>query len=87
MPQHNHIVNANNNTSGAVASPSQAFLSQATDGGRTELPLYASSLANPSTLNPNAVQFAGNSQGHPNIQPTLAINYIIALQGIFPSRD
>jgi microcystin-dependent protein len=27
MPQHNHIVNANNNTSGAVASPSQAFLS------------------------------------------------------------
>ena len=23
---------------------------------------------------------------HPNIQPYLAVNYIIALQGIFPSR-
>lgn len=29
----------------------------------------------------------GGSRGHNNIQPFLAINYIIALQGIFPSRS
>ncbi|MGH7880980.1 MAG: phage tail protein, partial [Candidatus Binataceae bacterium] len=29
----------------------------------------------------------GGSQPHPNIQPVLACNYIIALQGIFPSRS
>ena len=30
---------------------------------------------------------AGGQQGHNNIQPFLAINYIIALQGFFPSRN
>lgn len=30
---------------------------------------------------------ADNSMPHLNMQPFLAINYIIALQGIFPSRS
>jgi microcystin-dependent protein len=30
---------------------------------------------------------AGGSQPHNNMQPYLTINYIIALQGIFPSRN
>jgi microcystin-dependent protein len=30
---------------------------------------------------------AGGSQPHNNVQPFLALNYIIALQGIFPSRN
>lgn len=30
---------------------------------------------------------AGGGQPHTNIQPSLALNHIIALQGIFPSRD
>lgn len=29
----------------------------------------------------------GGSQGHSNMQPFLALNYIIALQGIYPSRN
>jgi len=29
---------------------------------------------------------AGGSQPHTNVQPTLAIRYIIAMQGIFPSQ-
>ena len=29
----------------------------------------------------------GGDQDHPNVQPSLAVNYIIALQGVFPSRD
>lgn len=33
------------------------------------------------------VQLAGGSQPHSNIQPSTGINYIIALQGIFPSRN
>ena len=35
----------------------------------------------PSTLSP-----AGGSQPHDNMAPYLTVNYIIALQGIFPSR-
>ena len=30
---------------------------------------------------------AGGGQGHPNMQPSLALNYVIALNGIFPSRN
>ncbi len=30
---------------------------------------------------------SGGGQAHPNEQPFLAINYIIALQGLFPSRN
>ena len=33
------------------------------------------------------VQNVGGSQGHDNMQPWLALNYIICLQGIFPSRN
>ena len=29
----------------------------------------------------------GNGQAHNNMQPYLVINYLIAIQGIFPSRD
>ena len=40
------------------------------------------------TLNPGiTVLNQGGSQSHTNLQPFLAINYIIALQGIFPSRN
>lgn len=38
-------------------------------------------------LNANTIASAGGGQGHDNMQPTLCINYIIALQGIFPSRS
>ena len=33
------------------------------------------------------VQNAGGSQGHDNMQPWLALNYVICLQGIYPSRS
>ncbi|MBB4662971.1 phage tail protein [Conexibacter arvalis] len=38
------------------------------------------------TLAPQAVGFAGGDQPHTNMQPYLALTFIIALQGIFPPR-
>jgi microcystin-dependent protein len=35
----------------------------------------------------NAVGLAGNNQPHPNMQPSLALNFCIALVGVFPSRN
>jgi microcystin-dependent protein len=35
----------------------------------------------------DALAPAGGGQGHPNIQPVLGMNFVIALQGIFPSRN
>ena len=34
-----------------------------------------------------ALATAGGNQPHPNLQPYTAINFCIALSGIFPSRD
>ena len=42
-------------------------------------------------MNTNASQVtvgaAGGSQPHNNMQPYLGLNYIIALEGIYPSRN
>lgn len=38
-------------------------------------------------LHPNSVVPTGGSQAHDNMQPYLTLNFVIALQGIFPSRD
>jgi len=43
--------------------------------------------ANLTTLSPSTVGNAGGSQAHQNMQPYLVINFCIALQGIFPSRN
>jgi microcystin-dependent protein len=40
-----------------------------------------------STMNPACDAPIGGGQPHENMQPYLVINFIIALQGIFPSRN
>ena len=35
----------------------------------------------------STVTNAGGGQGHDNMQPYLTINFVIALQGLFPSRN
>ncbi len=39
------------------------------------------------SLGQQALNVAGGSQPHNNLQPYLAVNYCIALQGIFPPRS
>ncbi len=39
------------------------------------------------SMNPNCVLPTGGSQPHENMSPFLVLNFIIALQGIFPSQN
>ena len=39
------------------------------------------------TMNPGIVSQAGGSQPHTNLQPYLVVNFVIALVGVFPSRN
>jgi microcystin-dependent protein len=39
------------------------------------------------TLHPSSIAIAGGSQPHENMQPYLGLNFVIALEGIFPSRN
>jgi microcystin-dependent protein len=84
---HNNLIAANA-ASANVLSPSGADLAQSVDSGRNAVNTYsAPPMSTPVTLDPATVQPSGGSGPHANIQPVLALNYIIALQGIFPSRS
>jgi microcystin-dependent protein len=48
---------------------------------------YRTKLSNLTTLLPASVTNVGGSQAHQNMQPFLTLNFCIALQGIFPSRN
>lgn len=81
MPAHNHLLNAAG-TAGNVSSPQNA-LPAASDDGSTPY-----STANPTiTMNPLATGITGGSQPHENMPPYLVVNFVIALNGIFPSRN
>jgi microcystin-dependent protein len=55
--------------------------------------LWAESSENPfaatanATMSPAALSQTGSSLPHNNLQPYLVLNFVIALQGIFPSRN
>ncbi len=48
--------------------------------------LWSSNAAN-GTMKASMIKNTGGSNSHNNVQPYLAVNYIIALQGLFPSRN
>jgi microcystin-dependent protein len=84
MPQHNHLVNAA--ASGQQLSPSNAYPANATSPKQAGVLVYEAPPPG-SKLNAATVQSAGGSQPHDNIQPYVAISYIIALIGVFPSQS
>ncbi|MGO4259324.1 phage tail protein [Lysobacter sp. TAB13] len=81
MPAHNHIVQlyGQNDTSKRAGSPSS--------GNSLGTPAsFAFAPGTPNTsFSPSTVLPTGNSQPHENRQPYLAMNFCIALEGIFPS--
>lgn len=82
MPQHNHLVGANSTDSNpqGVKTP-VGNVPGYNDAG----PLYAPTVNG--TMLPTMIQPAGGNQPHPNMQPYLVVNFCIAMQGIFPSRN
>lgn len=78
MPYHNHELTVSN-ASADNDRPTGDFLARAT--------IYSASTTPTVALNPASIAHAGASEPHQNMQPTLCINYIIALQGVYPSRS
>jgi microcystin-dependent protein len=80
MPAHDHPFASTGN--GVFDSPSGEVLGVPPNGTS----LYATG-ASGGTLNPAANRSVGGSQPHENRMPYLATSFIIALSGIFPSRN
>ena len=77
-PAHNHV---------PVGCKDQATLTSAAGN------LWGSDSSNPFTptpavaMNPASLQAVGGNQAHQNMSPYLVLNFVIALQGIFPSQN
>ena len=84
MPQHTHTLNA---TTDSATSPQAAGNLFAQTGSDKCYGPPPGTSPQPQALAANAVSVAGGSQPHNNILPAMAINYIIAVEGIFPSRN
>jgi microcystin-dependent protein len=81
MATHTHILLATT-TPGDKKLPTTALAASSNPAS-----FFYSPLTNPVQINPGSIGNIGGSQAHDNMQPYLVINYCIALQGIFPSRN
>jgi len=77
MPSHSHAVNANNSDATDTVPTNQYPAA----GGA-----YTANNPN-TTMNANMIGASGGNQAHQNMQPFLALNWIIALEGVYPSRS
>jgi microcystin-dependent protein len=86
MPAHNHFVSA------STAAGNSKFIQQAAPvASQNILANSGVSIYGPpsnlATLGPTSITNTGGSQPHENRQPFEVLNFVIALQGIFPSRN
>lgn len=79
MPVHTHMVSAD---AGAATQPGPGNGVWAP----AALSIYAAASAN-ATMSPQAISASGGSQPHDNMMPSLAINFIIALEGLYPPQN
>lgn len=79
MPQHTHQLQASSSAANNPI-PTGHMLGEVPSG------LYHSK-TNSVELLAGTVTNVGGGQGHDNMQPYLAVNFCIALQGLFPSRN
>lgn len=93
MPAHNHTLQADTATvapTTAGSIPLNKLLGQPQEAlqGGTTAPVNRYGPANNLVpMHPQAVTTVGGSQPHENMMPSLALNFSIALQGIFPSNN
>lgn len=83
MPAHSHSFTVYNQTDPGKRSSSPSAGNSLTPPGLSGP--YATAGQPNAAFTPTMIQPAGNSQQHENRQPYLALNYSIALQGVFPS--
>jgi microcystin-dependent protein len=83
MPSHTHSYTPQAASGGGTVDSPAGAVWAASAGGDS---LYSTGASN-ANMAPQALGTAGSGQPHENRQPILALNFIIALQGIFPNRS
>lgn len=81
MPHHSHSYEATSGPGSATAPASDTINARSIGASA-----YASA-GNEVAMNPAAIGNTGGGQAHQNMQPYLPMYFIIALQGLYPSRS
>jgi microcystin-dependent protein len=87
LPSHTHGIPAASAGAHSITPGPTVALSSTGRGGRPAYASPAEQQANPATFSAQALGTAGSSQPHNNVMPYQVLNYIIALLGIYPSRN
>ena len=82
MPAHTHVLQASS-TDGNTPVAKGNILAREVGGGYKQSPDRASFIE----MRAGTVTNTGANQAHNNMQPFLTLKYIIALRGLFPSRN
>jgi microcystin-dependent protein len=82
LPQHNHTFTAGAGGRGNVS----AVPGNVNTDAAFQTNIYGTS-TDGTLMNPSMIQPTPASQPHENMQPYQVLNFIIALQGIFPARN
>ena len=85
IPQHTHTVSASS-AGGDVNNPAANTVWAKAHMGKTPFNMYSSTGGGPN-MSGQAFATAGSSLPHNNLAPFLTLNFVIALQGIFPARS
>jgi microcystin-dependent protein len=85
MPAHTHAPSASADAA-ASTSPVPGVNGPPVMLAPTSVPVYGA-LTEPTSLADAAIGPVGGDQPHENHQPYLALNFIIALQGVYPPRS
>jgi len=86
MPGHSHAFFATTAT-GSQPAPTNTSFPATLIGTATLYAIPGTSQLVQGAMNANSITAVGGNQSHNNLMPSLAINFIIALEGVFPSRN
>jgi microcystin-dependent protein len=78
IPVHNHLFQCNSSAQGGTAAPTNATVCAGQQVYRDTTPS--------GSMNQQSLSNSGGSQPHENRQPFLAMNWIIALNGVYPTQ-
>ena len=78
LPAHNHVPQGSSNGPSQGSAAGQVWSTFAVNEFNS---------ASDSAMKPSCILATGGNQPHENMSPYLVLNFIIALQGIFPSQN
>lgn len=81
LPTHTHVATGSSNGGNSTAPTNNVWATS------TAVRQFVAGTGADANMNSGVMATAGGNQPHENMLPYLAVNFIIAVEGIFPPRD